>query len=145
VSHNGWIWIVIGVIALAVNASRRLAQGPPAPRSEAPSPMPSPPRDVARRTPAPVAFTIGGRTRVPAAVPPPVTANVPPPLARASAAAIPGRTATVPAGPYVAPGGVVPAAAAVRPSGILAAFGDPARARTAIVLAEVLGPPRALR
>ncbi|HZO94517.1 MAG TPA: hypothetical protein VFB22_12220 [Candidatus Baltobacteraceae bacterium] len=41
--------------------------------------------------------------------------------------------------------GAAPAARAFAARGLLAAFGDPAHARTAIVLAEILAPPRALR
>jgi hypothetical protein len=52
--------------------------------------------------------------------------------------------------PAPAPSVALPSAAArtaMPPAGrsVLAAFGDPAHARTAIVLAEILGPPVALR
>jgi hypothetical protein len=88
------------------------------------------------------------RTAQPAAMVGPVAAArvAPPPVQPSPAAPPRSSTAwTAPSRPAVAPSA---APALNRPSGsgvFRGAFGDPAHARTAVILAEVLAPPVALR
>ena len=84
--------------------------------------MPGPPAGTAMPTAAPA---LGA---------PATTANYPPPSRVPPRAVAP-----------VAAGTPAPAVARITRGGLLGAFGDPAHARTAVVLSELLAPPVALR
>ena len=79
--------------------------------------------------------------------PPPVTVMQPaaPPLGAPASGYPPPSRVQPRAVAAVAAATPAPAATGITRSGLLGAFGDPAHARTAVVLSELLAPPVALR
>jgi hypothetical protein len=142
-NHGGDFWWVWGAIAAGIAwTSKRM-------------------RDWSRRNadPAALAARAKARAALMAALSPAAAAR-PAAAAQPASAAPPQQAAPVARQPYrqaapaqraatpVARSVNVPAGGAAAPAGawtLTGAFGDPAHARTAIVLAEVLGPPLALR
>lgn len=129
----GWlIWIVVLVVVAAVNAQRKaLGRG----------------GAIARR-PQPMRVSSAAVTSTPAA-PPPAAAAPPPPRPASVTASPDGSIVVTPqAGRVFAAPPSAASAVPARPAVALAlggAFGDPAHARTAVVLSELLAPPVALR
>jgi hypothetical protein len=155
----GALILVIALVRSVVRATKRAGQAA-APRTAAPAPVapPSAPQqrvaamlaEMQRRgiTPPPALQAIAAREGVPA--PPPVRPPPPPQQHRHARPERPPDQGSRP--PAEVRGSVfrAPATLATAPAGstgrmVADAFSDPAHARNAVILAEILGPPVALR
>jgi hypothetical protein len=153
--HTDSVWWIIGALGIGIawtrkrladwnrrNSAATVAVPVPNPAGAQPPAAPQPPPAYAAYASAP-SYAAAGYTAQPAyAAPPPVPAQHAPPSRKLYREAAPVQRAVAP----VARSVEVPAGQALSGRWTLAgAFGDPAHARTAIVVAEVLGPPLGLR
>jgi hypothetical protein len=149
-NHSGDAWWVVGLIIAGIawtmkrlrawSARNTVVTSAPATPPAAASPARPAVMTISSYAAAP-SYAAAGYTAQPAyAAPPPATSSQAPArkLQRETA---PARRAATPAARSVD----VPGPAATGRWTLAGAFGDPAHARTAIVIAEVLGPPVGLR
>ena len=146
--HSGDAWWVVGLIIAGIAwTTKRLrewgSRNTPVNTAPAPRPAVAPaarPATASSYAAAPSYAAAGYTAQPPYAAPPPAA---PPhaPARKLQRETAPARRAAAP----VARSVDVPAATATGRWTLAGAFGDPAHARTAIVIAEVLGPPVGLR
>ena len=145
-NHSGYAWWVIGAIAAGVGwTSKRLGEwnrrnslATARPPEAASKPKPAAAASTYAAAPS---YAAAGYIAQPAYAAPVAAAPAHAPSRKLHRETAPGQRAVAP----VARSVDVPTATASGRWTLAGAFGDPAHARTAIVVAEVLGPPVGLR